>query len=147
MIGNTGNRPRTSTHHISHGAGSPHPPATTHSSTLHRDASSHGGPRRHSRTLAHASVPSLLFIFTQGALSADRKGRGTRQSQESGITYVISPLRIGSGWRPVSRSNLSSAVRFPQGRDPRRAGYRRREEWGSGGSASRPATRPSGTAS
>src|SRR6266508_428665 len=33
MIGNTGNRPRTSTHHISHGAGSPHPPATTHSST------------------------------------------------------------------------------------------------------------------
>src|SRR5687767_8485227 len=33
MIGNTGNRPRTSTHHISHGAGSPHPAATIHSST------------------------------------------------------------------------------------------------------------------
>src|SRR4029450_557123 len=33
MIGNTGNRPRTSTHHISHGAESPHPAATIHSST------------------------------------------------------------------------------------------------------------------
>jgi hypothetical protein len=68
-------------------------------------------------------------------------------SQESGITCVTSPIRIGSGWRSVSRSNLSSAVRFPQGRDPRRAGHRRRVVRGSGGSASRPATRPSGTAS
>jgi hypothetical protein len=33
MIGKTGNRPRTSTHHISHGAESPHPAATIHSST------------------------------------------------------------------------------------------------------------------
>ena len=40
----------------------------------------------------------------------------------AGITCVASPLRIGGGWLSVSRSNLSSAVQFPHGRDPPVAG-------------------------
>src|SRR6266540_4771823 len=80
MIGNTGNRPRTSTHHISHGAESPHPAATIHSSTA-------------AARLAAGTADASPITSS----AAPRRGRGgTRFDGARGSRRSASSLRRGA---------------------------------------------------
>jgi hypothetical protein len=83
----------------------------------------HRTPHTRQREPSHARTLGTCASAMQLALRP-------RSTQGDLAACVTSPLRIGSGWRPVSRSSLSFLVRSAQGRDPRIAGCRRGAVWG-----------------